>query len=91
MSAARTGLQAEIDRLKFEIERLKTVQTEQTVVFDKSLYLAELQPTTAKFEAKDDHVDHVDDLKEHTLRLKPDKPSNLHFYSTIGLFLTCDS
>jgi hypothetical protein len=88
MSAARTGLQAEIDRLKFEIERLKTVQTEQTVVFDKSLYLAELQPTTAKFEAKDDHVD---DLKEHTLRLKPDKPSNLHFYSTIGLFLTCDS
>jgi hypothetical protein len=28
ISAARTGLQAEIDRLKFEIERLKTVQTE---------------------------------------------------------------
>jgi hypothetical protein len=76
------------------MDEMTEAKTEQTVVFDKPLYLAELQPTTAKFEAKADHVDHVDhvdDLKEHTLRLKPDKPSNLHFYSTIGLFLTCDS
>ena len=70
-------------QLQPSMDEMTEAKTEQTVVFDKPLYLAELQPTTAKdeklqpttakFEAKANHVDHVDDLKEHTLRQKLNK------------------
>jgi hypothetical protein len=52
-----------VDDLKEAKNTDSEAKTEQTVVFDKSLYLAELQPTTAKDEKLQPSVDEVTEAK----------------------------